>query len=84
MRTAPVHLCVADSSLSSEAGRWQDHTPAVPSSFLPSFLHSFIHSGPFQLLDQLVHKEMELQRKEVEAELREEQKEVQGWERAAG
>uniref|UniRef100_H3BZ53 Mirror-image polydactyly 1 n=1 Tax=Tetraodon nigroviridis TaxID=99883 RepID=H3BZ53_TETNG len=36
-----------------------------------------------KLLDQLVHKETELQRREVEADLREEQKEVQGWERAA-
>lgn len=43
-----------------------------------------LHSEPFQLLDQLVHKETELRRKEVEAELREEQEEVQGWERAAG
>lgn len=39
---------------------------------------------PFQLLDQLLHKETQLQRNEVEAQLREEQEEVQGWERAAG
>lgn len=49
-----------------------------------SLIHSLVHSEPFQLLHQLIHKEAELQRKEVEAELREEQEEVQGWERAAG
>lgn len=43
-----------------------------------------IDSALFQLLDQLVHKEKELQGKEVEEELREEQRQVQSWERAAG
>lgn len=38
----------------------------------------------FQLLERLVHKEKELQRKEVEEELREERREAQSWERAAG
>lgn len=38
----------------------------------------------FQLQDQLIHKEKELQRKEVEDELREEQREAQDWERPAG
>nr|XP_046269880.1 mirror-image polydactyly gene 1 protein isoform X1 [Scatophagus argus] len=36
-----------------------------------------------KLLDQLVQKEKELQRREVEEELREERKEAQGWQRSA-
>ncbi|XP_029686508.1 mirror-image polydactyly gene 1 protein isoform X2 [Takifugu rubripes] len=43
-----------------------------------------VRSDNKQLLDRLVHKEKELQRKEVEEELREEQREAQSWERAAG
>lgn len=38
----------------------------------------------FQLLDDLVHKERELQRREVEEELREELREARNWERPTG
>lgn len=38
----------------------------------------------FQLQDQLVQKEKALQRREVEEELREEQREARGLERPAG
>lgn len=49
------------------------------------YTHSHIHTCTvFQLLDQLVHKEKELQRREVEEELSEEQREARGWERPAG
>ncbi|XP_074505816.1 uncharacterized protein LOC141776159 isoform X3 [Sebastes fasciatus] len=77
------HLVSTDESSHQASGRWLTLDRDKNISFLLMELETLREINK-KLQEELLHKEEELQRREVEEELKEELREAQGWERPAG